>query len=533
VSASGRDAPNPIREFAHCSFDDGITKDLQRLQYLAPTGIQCCALPAALSGRDVLGLAATGSGKTASFTLPLIVHVKAAPAATHGAGPTALVLAPTRELAQQIYQEVKRLSKHSRLSVAVVFGGIGKYEQGLVLKAGCDVLVATPGRLIDHVKEGSTSLERVTFIVLDEADRMLAMGFERQVKSIVDAVRPDRQMLLFSATMKKRLEMLCRDALHNPVKITGGGVGEANADISQMVQIMADEGSKMEWLKQRLPRFVGMGSVLVFVAQKATAEDVAKRLKQAGLACAALHGDKSQFERDDIFARFKNGSIEIMIATDVAARGLDVRAIKTVVSYDPPKDKDSHTHRIGRTGRMGDKGTAFSLILQDDAKGAGILVQSLEEVKQFVSPDLLAVAEKDPAFRNRRFSSSSGHRMAAIGGGAAADFASLGKFSAGWGRGRGGGGGGGLGGIAGVGGGFVRSGLGTGGTGGTGGKGRGRGGSFGGGAGLTFVSADDGSTYGGGSSAAAEWESGGTLSTIEKRPPPPKYVDAPLEHFMR
>lgn len=331
--------------------------------------------------------------------------------------------------------------------------------------------------------------------------------------------------------MKKRLEILCRDALHNAVKVTGGGVGEANADISQMVQIMADENSKMEWLKQRLPRFIGMGSVLVFVAQKATAEDVAKRLKQAGLACAALHGDKSQFERDDIFFRFKNGSIEILIATDVAARGLDVRAIKTVVSYDPPKDKDSHTHRIGRTGRMGDKGTAFSLILQDDAKGAGILVQSLEEVSQFVSPDLLAVAEKDPAFRNRRFSSTSGHRMAAVGGGAAADFASLGKFSAGWGRGRGGAGGGGGGiGSGGVGGGFVRSGLGTGG----GGRGRGRGGLTAGGGGLTFVSADDGSTYSGGSSTGASgWESGGTLSTIEKRPPPPKYVDAPLEHFMR
>ncbi len=157
VSASGRDAPNPIREFAHCSFDDGIMKDLQRLQYMAPTGIQCCALPAALSGRDVLGLAATGSGKTASFSLPLIVHVKAAPPAPHGGGPTALILAPTRELAQQIYQEVKRLSKHSRLVVCVVFGGIGKYEQGLALKAGCDVLVATPGRLIDHVKDGCNS----------------------------------------------------------------------------------------------------------------------------------------------------------------------------------------------------------------------------------------------------------------------------------------------------------------------------------------------------------------------------------------
>ncbi|KAG2453554.1 hypothetical protein HYH02_001773 [Chlamydomonas schloesseri] len=448
VRVSGFDVPRPLRSFAQCGFDADLLAAIRKHGYEKPTPIQCQALPVALSGRDVLGIAKTGSGKTAAFVLPMLVHIMDQPELAKGEGPIGLLVAPTRELAEQIHKETRRFSKPYGLRVAAAFGGLSKYEQFKALKGGSEVAVATPGRMIDLIKMKACSCARVTYLVFDEADRMFDMGFEPQVRSLLGQVRPDRQTLLFSATMPRKVEALVTDALSSPVRITVGAMGVANADVIQTVELVADDAAKAAWLRAAIGGLVDEGEVIVFAGQRQRVEALAEQLKAAGVRVGAIHGEMDQYTRMGVLDHFKNGTSHVLVATDVAARGLDIRTIKTVVNYDAARDLDTHIHRVGRTGRAGDKeGRAISLLTPGDARFAGQLLQSLTAAGQEVPPALADLAMRDPKFRQGNSRTKGGRggggggkgRRAQVGGaglgfgagGGAAAAAAAGSFASG------------------------------------------------------------------------------------------------------
>lgn len=413
IRVSGFDAPRPLKTFEDCGFSIELMKTIAKQGYEKPTAIQCQALPIVLSGRDVIGIAKTGSGKTAAFVLPMIVHIMDQPELEKDDGPIGVICAPTRELAQQIYLEAKKFAKLHGIRVSAVYGGMSKLDQFKELKAGCEIVVATPGRLIDMLKMKALTMFRATYLVLDEADRMFDLGFEPQIRSIVGQIRPDRQTLLFSATMPRKVEKLAREILTDPVRVTVGEVGTANEDITQVVHVIPSDAEKMSWLIEKLPGLIDNGDVLVFASKKAAVDEIQSQLDQRGFKVAALHGDKDQASRMDILQKFKSGIYHVLIATDVAARGLDIKSIKSVVNFDVARDMDMHVHRIGRTGRAGDKdGTAYTLITQKEARFAGELVNSLVAAGQNVSAELMDLAMKDGRFRSKRDARKGGGKRA-------------------------------------------------------------------------------------------------------------------------
>ncbi|XP_044272715.1 ATP-dependent RNA helicase DDX42 isoform X1 [Tribolium madens] len=409
ITVSGSQPPKPVSSFAHFNFDDKLLKAIIKAEYISPTPIQAQAVPCALQGRDVLGIAQTGSGKTAAFLWPLLKHVSTQPPVSEGEGPAGLILAPTRELAIQIYNEAKKFARVYDLSVVCAYGGGSKWEQSLALKEGADIVVATPGRIIDHVKGGATNLQRVTFLVLDEADRMFELGFEPQVRSVCNHVRPDRQTLLFSATFRKRIEKLAKDALNDPVRISQGITGQANEDVTQKVLLMENQQLKRDWLVSNLVELLSAGSVLVFVTKKVDAEQLANDLKVKEFECLLLHGDIEQAERNKVITAFKKKECSLLVATDVAARGLDIPHIRTVVNYDIARDIDTHTHRIGRTGRAGNQGTAYTLITPKDKEFVGHIVKNLEAAHQDVPQEVLDLALQSAWYRKQRYKSKGGN----------------------------------------------------------------------------------------------------------------------------
>ncbi|XP_068208927.1 ATP-dependent RNA helicase DDX42 [Palaemon carinicauda] len=403
IKVTGFDAPKPVTSFGHFGFDEALMKAIRKSEYTQPTPIQSQSVPIALSGRDAIGIAKTGSGKTAAFIWPMLVHIMDQRELAPDEGPIGLILAPTRELAQQIYTEARRFGKVYNIQVVCAYGGGSKWEQSKALEAGAEIVVATPGRMIDMIKMKATNLQRVTFLVLDEADRMFDMGFEPQVRSICDHVRPDRQTLLFSATFKRKVEKLARDVLIDPVRVVQGELGEANQDVTQIVKVMTVGGHKWSWLLQYLVEFMSSGSVLIFVTKKANAEELGRNLNVKEFEALLLHGDMSQFERNEVITAFKKKDKPILVATDVAARGLDIPHIRTVINFDVARDIDTHTHRIGRTGRAGEKGTAYTLVTDKDKEFAGHLVRNLEGAAQEVPSELLELAMQSSWFRKSRF----------------------------------------------------------------------------------------------------------------------------------
>lgn len=402
-----RPSPRPIRTFQQAGFDRVLLEEIGRLGYTKPTAIQSQALPLVLSGCDVLGLAKTGSGKTLAFTWPMLAHVLRAPQMQLGDGPVGLILSPTRELANQIYSEVKRFAKVFNIRVAVVYGGAGKWEMTKALKEAPEIVVATPGRLIEMVRIKATNLHNVTMAVLDEADRMFEMGFEYQMRSIMQNIRPDRQLLMFSATMKKRIESFAREIFNNEVRIVIGTIGQANLDIRQEAVLLPSQEDKWPWLATRIDEFAADGKVLIFVLSKAGTDEVAARLKawfagrQLDIGVDCLHGDKDQTDRSKIMHKFcKTDDLPILVATDIAARGLDVKDVRTVINYDVAKNIDTYVHRIGRTGRMGVEGikpgTAYTLLTSKESSFAVDLVHNLRMCQQAVPADLLQLAAGDP-----------------------------------------------------------------------------------------------------------------------------------------
>ncbi|XP_051987808.1 ATP-dependent RNA helicase DDX42-like isoform X2 [Xyrauchen texanus] len=417
LKVSGAAPPKPATSFAHFGFDEQLMQQIRKSEYTQPTPIQCQGVPIALSGRDMIGIAKTGSGKTAAFIWPILVHIMDQKELEQGEGPIAVIVCPTRELCQQIHAECKRFGKVYGLRSVAVYGGGSMWEQAKALQEGAEIVVCTPGRLIDHVKKKATSLQRVTYLIFDEADRMFDMGFEYQVRSIASHVRPDRQTLLFSATFRKKIEKLARDILVDPIRVVQGDVGEANEDVTQIVEVLPVGQEKWGWLTRRLVEFTSAGSVLIFVTKKANCEELAKNLTQEGYSLGLLHGDMDQSERNKVIADFKKKNLPVLVATDVAARGLDIPSIRTVVNYDIARDIDTHTHRIGRTGRAGEKGVAYTLLTNKDTSFAGDLVRNLEGANQSVSKELMDLAMQNPWFRKSRFKAGKGKKLNIGGGG--------------------------------------------------------------------------------------------------------------------
>ncbi|XP_048870397.1 ATP-dependent RNA helicase DDX42 [Brienomyrus brachyistius] len=417
LRVSGAAPPKPCTSFAHFGFDEQLMHQIRKSEYTQPTPIQCQGVPISLSGRDMIGIAKTGSGKTAAFIWPMLVHIMDQKELQSGEGPIAIIVCPTRELCQQIHAECKRFGKAYNLRSVAVYGGGSMWEQAKALQEGTEIVVCTPGRLIDHVKKKATSLQRVTYLVFDEADRMFDMGFEYQVRSIASHVRPDRQTLLFSATFRKKIERLARDILVDPIRVVQGDIGEANEDVTQLVEVLPSGLDKWGWLTRRLVEFTSSGSVLIFVTKKANCEELATNLNQEGYSLGLLHGDMDQSERNKVIADFKKKSLPVLVATDVAARGLDIPSIRTVVNYDVARDIDTHTHRIGRTGRAGEKGLAYTLLTIKDTSFAGDLVRNLEGANQNVSKELMDLAMQNPWFRKSRFKGGKGKKLNIGGGG--------------------------------------------------------------------------------------------------------------------
>ncbi|VDM75670.1 unnamed protein product [Strongylus vulgaris] len=390
IRVGGFHPPKPVCSFAHFGFDKQLMEAIRKSEYEHPTPIQAQAIPAALSGRDVLGIAKTGSGKTAAYLWPAIVHIMDQPDLDVGEGPIALIVVPTRELAIQVYQEAKRFCKIYNINVVCAYGGGSKWEQSNELKnEGAELVVCTPGRIIDLVKIDATNFLRTTFLVFDEADRMFDMGFEAQVKSISDHIRPDRQCLMFSATFKHKCNYMVLLLFTLP---------SYSHFVSSSQYWQNDSLGELSLLDFVDPL---MGKVLIFVTKKINAEDLAKKLRARDFELVLLHGDMLQHERNEHLQAFRK-KVNIMVATDVAARGLDIPEIRTVVNYDLARDIDTHVHRIGRTGRAGQKGWAYTLVTEKDMEMAGHLVRNLESVNQEVPQALLTLAMKSAWFRSQR-----------------------------------------------------------------------------------------------------------------------------------
>uniref|UniRef100_A0A383VGU6 RNA helicase n=1 Tax=Tetradesmus obliquus TaxID=3088 RepID=A0A383VGU6_TETOB len=530
------DAPDPCQTFEQAELPAALLNALLRHGFTAPSYIQAQAWPIAMQGRDLVAIASTGSGKTAGFLVPAFLHIQEQTAALQqhaaqhpeqqqqqqrqqqrggwqskwnqpqswgGAGkapPFALVLAPTRELAQQIQHEAERLGAPFKIRNACLYGGASRGPQGRSLSRAPQLVIATPGRLLDFVTSGELSLNRVSMLVLDEADRMLDMGFEPQIRELLshmpggeaaqplkqgEPAPPQRQTLFFSATWPKEVQHIARQLCRNdPVRVFVGNVQEklvANKDVTQLVAMLGDAEDRLPALRDYLHDHLhgaeltsnntsssssGSSSssssrrgsrggvsgtaedpyaqddlpnpqprVVVFASTKRDCDRLSHELTRSGIRAITVHGDKSQYERDSALSAFRRGIVPVLVATDVAARGLDIPGVTAVVNYDFPSDHEMYVHRIGRTGRAGRKGESLTLLVPQDAAVTPVLVQIMRDAGQVVPPELEAVAARvrKPAASKHRYGGGGGRN-----GGGGGGF----RSSSGSRGGRGGGGGG-------------------------------------------------------------------------------------------
>lgn len=405
IKIRGVNCPKPITKWTHCGLPAGCLEVIRKLKYEKPTSIQAQAIPAIMNGRDVIGVAKTGSGKTIAFLLPMFRHIKDQRPLEAGEGPIAIIMTPTRELATQIHRECKPFLKILNLRAVCAYGGSPIKDQIADLKRGCEIIVCTPGRMIDLLCANSgrvTNLRRVTYLVMDEADRMFDMGFEPQVMKIVNNVRPSRQTVLFSATFPRQMEALARKVLKKPLEITVGGRSVVCDDVNQIVEVREDDTKFVRLLEILGELYNNYGeegaSALIFVDRHEAADNLLRDLMRRGYPCQSLHGGKDQADRDSTIADFKSGVTNILIATSVAARGLDVKNLKVVINYECPNHMEDYVHRVGRTGRAGNKGTAYTFITPDQDRYAMDICKALRLSGQEIPPDLQALSE---SFQNK------------------------------------------------------------------------------------------------------------------------------------
>jgi len=393
IKCRGIDVPKPIMNWSQGGFGAQTLEVIRAQKFEKPTSIQSQALPAIMSGRDVIGVAKTGSGKTVAFILPMFRHIKDQRPVENLDGPIGLILAPTRELATQIHRDCKPYLKALNLRAVCAYGGAPIKDQIAELKRGAEIVVCTPGRFIDLLAANSgrvTNLRRVTYVVLDEADRMFDMGFEPQITKVLNNIRPQRQTVLFSATFPKPMEALARKALTRPIEIMVGGRSVVAPEITQVIEVRSEDTKFRRTLELlgKLHDEDEDARSLVFVERQETADSMLKELLKKGYPAVSIHGGREQIDRDQAISDFKAGIFPVMIATSVAARGLDVKQLKLVINFDSPNHGEDYVHRCGRTGRAGNTGTAVTFVTPEQDRFAPFLIKALKDSKQEIPADL-------------------------------------------------------------------------------------------------------------------------------------------------
>lgn len=369
-----------MSEFKSLDLLPSIQKALREKGYTTPTPIQEQSIPDLIKGRDLLGIAQTGTGKTAAFSLPIINTLGRNPKRIKSKHARTLILTPTRELASQIDENIRAYKKGLNLSSTVIFGGVGKMPQIKTMRQGVDILVATPGRLLDLMSEGYVSLSEVEIFVLDEADRMLDMGFFRDVKKVIAKLPKEKQTLLFSATMPETISSLATSLLKNPKKVEITPQATTVEKIDQSINFVA-RSNKAPLLQNILKR-EDVKSVLIFTRTKHGANRVVTQLEKVGVQSAAIHGNKSQSARERALGSFRSGKLKVLVATDIAARGIDVPHVTHVINYELPNDPESYVHRIGRTARAGREGVAIGFCDPEEKK----LLKGIEKFINYTIP---------------------------------------------------------------------------------------------------------------------------------------------------
>lgn len=393
TSVLGEEQIKPILTFEEAEFPSALSGLFESCKFSAPTTIQSVAWPAALSGRDVIAIACTGSGKTLSYLLPMIVHVSKQPTLVPGQGPVGIVIVPTRELAKQIVYDCNRFGKCVDIRTVCIYGGNGRQFQMKDLEVCPHLIVATPGRLLDFLEAGVINLKNCSFVVIDEGDRMMDMGFSPQLKKILSQVRPDHQSFVCTATWPVTLSELSAEFMQTPIHINVGSVEfPLNPNITQQVKVV-EADDKVQCLVEIL-KPLKEKRVLIFVDTKTSCDNLVEELKTSEIAAVSLHGQKSTKDRMSALLDFRAGRSLVVVATDVASRGIDIRDLEYVILYDFPRRIEDYVHRIGRTARGTGKGTAITLFTKDNAKSAGNLVKLLEEAKQNVPRELRRMIRK-------------------------------------------------------------------------------------------------------------------------------------------
>lgn len=395
IKIIGNNVPAPAVTFSELNLPIQLQEQIVSNKWENPSPIQSVSIPVALAGRDLIGIAKTGSGKTAAYLLPALYHILRQPKMERGDGPIVLILAPTRELAQQVDEVASDFCPRINCRHCCLFGGSGRGTQAAELRRSPALVVATPGRLIDFMTQETVTMERVNFLVLDEADRMLDMGFEPQIRQIIDKIRKDRQTIMFSATWPKEIRKLASDFLVDPVHmVIGSNELTTNSAIKQIIE-KVEEYEKLskvlEFLQDKIDK-----KVIIFTKTKRSADQLADNLYSKGMRSMSIHGDKPQTERDYVLSKFKTAKTGVLVATDVAARGLDVSDIDIVINYDFPGDIESYIHRIGRTARGNKEGIAVTYFTDENKNMSRKLYKVLMQAKQEVPKWLEEIYKATP-----------------------------------------------------------------------------------------------------------------------------------------
>ncbi|XP_066995104.1 probable ATP-dependent RNA helicase DDX43 isoform X2 [Anabrus simplex] len=395
--------PNPIRTFEQCfSTYPEILDEIYKQNFEKPSPIQAQAWPILLKGKDLIGIAQTGTGKTLAFLLPALIHIDRQPVPrSQRGGPNVLILAPTRELALQIEKEVQKYHYKGIKSVCI-YGGGSRNQQMAAVTRGVEIIIATPGRLNDLVQAGVIDVTSITYLVLDEADRMLDMGFEPQIRKTLLDIRPDRQTVMTSATWPEGVRRLAKSYMNNPIQVFIGSLDLAAVhSVTQVVKIVPEE-TKVQELYEFLNNMEPDDKVIVFVGKKIRADDITSDLVLQGYMCQSIHGDREQCDREQALEDLKSGYVKILIATDVASRGIDITDITHIFNFDFPRNIEEYVHRVGRTGRAGRTGVAISLVTREDWAQASDLIGILKEADQDIPDELHNMAERFEAWKERR-----------------------------------------------------------------------------------------------------------------------------------
>ncbi|XP_022174434.1 probable ATP-dependent RNA helicase DDX43 [Myzus persicae] len=397
-----RPIPKPVLKFSH-AFQDypEILEEIQKQKFETPSPVQCQTWPVIMSGHDLIAIAQTGTGKTLAFLLPAFIHIDFQPTPrSERKGPSILVLAPTRELVLQIESEVKKYS-YKGIKAMSIYGGASSGKQKEVLRKGVEIVIATPGRLNDFVGSGAIDLSDVTFLILDEADRMLDLGFEPQIRVSLLRVRPDRQTIMTSATWPPGVKRLAKSYTTNPIQVMVGSLDLTTVNTVKQDILIMDEEEKELWLDDFLKSCSPDDKIIIFVNRKVTVDQLSSDLCMKGYIVESIHGGREQSDREMALESLRNGEVNILIATDVASRGIDINDITVVINYDFTKDIEEYVHRVGRTGRAGKTGLAITLMTRRDWGKAKDLVEVMEKSGQEVPPELQEMASRYEAKKER------------------------------------------------------------------------------------------------------------------------------------